>query len=339
MAKNILIVGDTGNHCLETSYYEAFHALGCEVTLFDIRKAVQKYARPGKWAYRIHQFFPVESWLRKANKELAEKVLSLKPDIIIAFTAAEVLPGTFAYIKTILPAAIVWYWADPLPNMNRYIHSSLALTDLLASYSSSSLKAFEMMGAKKTFWIPFAGDVKAHFEAAAAKEKYTYDISFVGSWRPEREAALRVLYESFDGLKLKITGPYWNRCTFQPLQKIANTKPLYGKAFTEVVQNSLLSLNVMDSNNYPAVNMRFFEIFSSGGAQLCSSGPEMQQVFRDKEHLLYFAGNNELIAQMQYALANRDKIEAMKKNAQALLLSDHMYRQRAIALLAALENN
>src|SRR5450432_567741 len=142
MAIRILIVGETGNHCLEMSYYEAFLAMGCEVTLFDIKKGVEKYARPGKWAYRVHLFFPVESWLRKANKELAEMAISVKPDIVLAFSGAQVLAGTFAYIKSVLPAAIVWYWADPLPNMSRYIHNSLALTDLVASYSSSSLEAF-----------------------------------------------------------------------------------------------------------------------------------------------------------------------------------------------------
>src|SRR5450432_72433 len=140
MATSILIVGETDSHCLEMSYYEAFLAMGCKVLLFDTKKKVQKYARPGKWAYRFHLFFPVESWLRKANKELAEIALSVKPDIILVFTGAQVLAGTFAYIKSVLPAAIVWYWADPLPNMSRYIHNSLALTDLVASYSSSSLE-------------------------------------------------------------------------------------------------------------------------------------------------------------------------------------------------------
>jgi spore maturation protein CgeB len=337
MAKRILIVGETDNHCLEMSYYEAFLALGCEVLLFDTKKMVEKYARPGKWAYRFHLFFTVESWLRKANKELAEMVLKEKPDIVLAFTGAQVLPGTFAYIKSVLPATIAWYWADPLPNMNRYIHNSLALTDVVASYSSSSLEAFRLMGAKKTCWIPFAGDVKAHFEPAAEKIQYTYDVNFVGSWRPEREAALRVIYESFEGLKLKVTGPYWNRCSFKPLQRMAGTEPLYGKAFTDIVQDSLLSLNVMDNTNYPAVNMRFFEIFSSGGAQLCSAGPEMEPIFKDREHLLYFSDKDRLVEQVKYALANKKEIEAMKIRAQGILLKEHMYKQRAEALLAAIE--
>ncbi len=340
MAKHILIIGETDSHCLEMAYYEAFLALGHTVTLFDTKQKVQKYARPGKWAYRLHLFFPVESWLRKANKELAEQVLAEKPDIVLAFTGAQVLPGTFAYIKTVSPDTLIaWYWADPLPNMNRYIHSSLALTDLVASYSSSSLKAFAAMGAKNTCWIPFAGDVKAHFEPAVTKDNYRYDINFVGSWRPEREAALRIIYESFEGLRLKVTGPYWQRCTFKPLKKVAGNKPLYGKAFTDIVQNSLLSLNVMDTNNYPAVNMRFFEIFSSGGAQICSAGPEMAAIFQDKEHLLYFSDKDSLVAQIRYAMENKTAIETMKKNAQALLVKDHMYRQRAMALLSAIEKN
>jgi len=339
MTRRILIIGETDSHCLERSYYDAFRSLGHDVTLFDTRKAIQQYARPGKWAYKLHLFFPVESWLRKASKQLAETAMAARPDLIVAFTGAQVLPGTFAFIKTMLPAPIVWYWADPLPSLHRYILSSLSVTDMVASYSNSSLEIFRTMGAKQTCWIPFAGDSKAHFEPAQARGSYAYDISFIGAWRPEREEALKVIVESFPDLKLKVSGPYWNRCSFKPLLKIINTKPLYGKAFTDVVQQSFLCLNVTDTTNYPAVNMRFFEIFSSGGAQLCSAGDEMRDIFRNREHLLYFSNKEELIDQVRYALSHKYEVEEMKKSAQSILLKEHMYKQRASALLAAIEKN
>src|SRR6188768_390607 len=133
MSKRIMIAGEVGNHCLEMSYYDAFAAAGYEVKLYDTKTAVKKFARGGKLGYRIHQFFPVESWLRKANKEFTEEVKLFKPDLLLAFTGAEILPGSFAYIKSILPVKIAFYWADPLPNLTRYIHQSLPLTDLLAS--------------------------------------------------------------------------------------------------------------------------------------------------------------------------------------------------------------
>lgn len=337
MLQKILIAGETGNHCLEMSYYQAFKAAGYETQLFDTQRAVHKYARLGKFGRQLHRFFPVEAWLRKANKEFAEYVKAYKPDIIVLFTGAETLPGTIAYIKSILPARIVWYWADPLPNLSRYIHQSLPLVDLVASYSHSSLKVFEQMGARKTLWLPFAGDVDAHYRPAAEAANHLYDVSFVGSWRPEREAALQTIHENFPQLRIKLSGPYWNRCTYQPLKKIADTKPLYGKAFTDVMQSSLLSLNVMDNTNYPSVNMRFFEILAAGGAQLCSEGPEMESVFQQRKHLLYFSDAPSLVEKVKFALDNPQEIQKIRQNGQQLLLSEHLYKHRVDALVNAVQ--
>lgn len=335
MSQRILIAGETGNHCLEMSYYQACQRAGYEVQLFDTQRAVHKYAKFGKFGHQLHRFFPVDAWLRKANKEFAEYVRAFKPDTIILFTGAETLPGTIAYIKSILPTRIVWYWADPLPNLSRYIHQSLPLVDLVASYSRSSLKVFEQMGAARTLWLPFAGDKDAHYMPADPKKNYLYDVAFVGSWRPEREAALQTIHENFPQLKIKVSGPYWNRCQYAPLKKMADTSPLYGKAFTEAMQSAKLNLNVMDTTNYPSVNMRFFEILTAGGTELCSVGPEMEDVFRPQQHLLYFSDAASLVSQVNFALNNPQEIEKIKCNGQQLLLSEHLYEHRVQSLMNA----
>jgi spore maturation protein CgeB len=336
MASRILIAGETGNHCLEMSYYKAFQDAGHEVKLYDTKKAVMKYARLGALGYRLHQFLPVDVWIRKANKEFTEEVKLFKPDILIAFTGAEILPGSFAYIKSILPVRIAWYWADPLPNLSRYLHQGLPLADLVASYSSSSLQPFTAMGARAVCWLPFAGDTEAHYMKAAACEKYTYDISFIGSWRPEREAALKTIFENFPGLRFKISGPYWNRCSFKPIRKLAGIQSYFGQSFSAVVQQSFLNLNVIDNSNFPSVNMRFFEIITAGGLALSSTGPEMETTFIDKAHLLYFNSQEQLVETVRYAFDNAAKMETLKTAAQQLLMEKHLYRHRASSLHALL---
>ncbi len=337
MAKRVLIAGETGNHCLEMSYQKAFLEAGCEVLLYDTKSAVKQYARMGKLGYRVHQFFPVEAWLKKANKDFTETVKAFKPDIVIAFTGAEILPGSFAYIKSVLPVKIAWYWADPLPNLSRYIYQGLPLADLVASYSNSALKVFGLMGAQSACWLPFAADMEAHYSKAAPRQHYLYDLSFIGSWRPEREASLKIIFEHFPGLKFKISGPYWNRCSFLPLRKIAGTSPVYGKDFSAIVQQSLLNLNVIDNSNFPAVNMRFFEIIAAGGLELCSAAPEMEDQFMDKKHILYYNNETTLTAAVQYALDHRAEIENIKTSGQNLLIEKHLYRHRAESFLTLLQ--
>ena len=339
MPTRVLIIGEIGNYCLEMSYEKAFKELGCEVHLFDSKKAVLDFARFGVVGRKLHQFFPVQAWLRKANKKLAEKALSLRPDIILAFTGAEVLPGTFAFLKSTLPATIAWYWADPLPNISRYFLETMPLTDLAASYSNASVPVLRAMGFRNVMFLPFAADQDAHFKPASLNvTSYRYELSFVGSWREERVQALTRIVNDFPDLKVKIFGPYWNRCKDASLRRLATSTPLYGGDFAEVVQNTFMNLNVMDNTNFPAVNMRFFEIFAAGGNQLCGGGPEMRTIFKNKEHLLYFDNLEEMSDQLAYAIENKSVVERYKVRSQELVLKDHLYLSRAKELLDACEN-
>lgn len=332
----ILIAGESGNHCLETSYETAFKELGHEAAIFDTRKAVLKHARPGKLGRELHRFFPVEAWLRKANKDLVNFAVEYKPDVIFAFTNAEILPGTFAYLKVRLNLKTVWYWADPLPSMNRYIHQSLPLADLLCTYSSETVGVFQQMGVRKAIWVPFAGDMDAHYSAVQTGGAQPVDLSFVGTWRPEREKALSVIHRQLPNLKIEIHGPYWKRVTDKALKKFISAAPLYGKAFTGKVQSSLVNLNVIDDTNYPAVNMRFFEIPAAGGLQLCTHSPETAAIFKNREHVLYYANEQELVAQVQFALDNRNRLEDIRRAAQQLVINEHLYISRAKTVLDGL---
>jgi len=336
MPLRILIAGETGNHCLEMSYYEAFRSLGHDARLFDTRKAVIRYAKPGKLGFQVHRFLPVDAWIKKANKDLINEARAFNPDLILAFTGAEILPGTFAYLRTILSAKLAWYWADPLPNLSRYIHGSLPIVDLVFSYSENSLPVFRRMGACQTVWLPFAGDLAAHYGDADEQRQYSWDLSFIGSWRPEREAALRVIHQQFPEFRLKVGGPYWNRCTYKPLKKIISSKPVYGKEFSDIVSRSFLNLNVMDDSNYPSVNMRFFEILAAGGTEICSASPEMEKVFINREHLLFFSNEQELAEQISYAVAHKEAINGIRKQGQQLLKNRHLYTHRAATILGML---
>lgn len=336
MSRKILLAGETGNHCLEMSYYEAFRSLGHETQLFDTKRAVQRYARPGSLGFRVHRFLPVDAWIKKANKDLVNTARAFKPDLILVFTGAEILPGTFAYLKTILDSSICWYWADPLPNLSRYICGSLPLTDIVFSYSENSLPVFQRMGAQRTVWLPFAGDLSAHPGEPADRDAYDWDISFIGSWRPEREKVLQLIQQQWPDFRIKVSGPYWHRCTYRPLKKIASSRPVFGKEFADIVSRSFLNLNVMDDSNFPSVNMRFFEILTAGGAELCSASPEMEKTFVNRRQMLFFSDEQQLMDQVRFAIANPKEIDKIRKEGQNLLKERHLYRHRAASILQQL---
>ncbi|MBK6390611.1 MAG: glycosyltransferase family 1 protein [Saprospiraceae bacterium] len=119
---------------------------------------------------------------------------------------------------------------------------------------------------------------------------------------------------------------------------MSSTKPIYGKELSEIVQDSFLNLNVIDRSNFPAVNMRFFEIIAARGLELCSAGPEIQGTFIDKAHLLYFTSQENLADTVQYAFNNKDKMEEIKKVSQQMLCEKHLYKHRVETLISLISN-
>jgi len=331
LKRKIIIAGETGDHSIEKSYHRAAISLGHDAYLFDTRKAVLNYARPPVIGKELHRFFPVTAWLRKSNKDFVDFVRQTDPDIVILFTGAEILPGTLAYIRTISRSRIIWYWADPLPNLSSYIREGAVFTDLVASYSRSSFDMFRKMGASTVSWVPFAADMEVH--GSNEPRKIIYDISFTGSWRPEREKVLTFIHKAFPSLRLRVDGPYWERCSYSPIKRLAGKKPQYGHDFTTIARSSLLSLNVTDTTNYPSANMRFFEIMASGGTELVSDSDELKESFLDMEHVLYFQDEKSLYDKISFALSNKDQVISIAEKGRDLVRQQHLYVHRLKGLL------
>ena len=81
----LLLVGTINNFCLETSYANAAAELGYEAYRFDPAKETGKYLKFGKIGSKLHNFLPVEAWVRKMNRELIVFVNECKPDAIFLF--------------------------------------------------------------------------------------------------------------------------------------------------------------------------------------------------------------------------------------------------------------
>ena len=67
----VLIVSDLNVNSLSNSFIRALQKKNYELKTFDPYKSQQKYIRLGKLGQKIHSFWPVEVWMRKANRELA----------------------------------------------------------------------------------------------------------------------------------------------------------------------------------------------------------------------------------------------------------------------------
>jgi hypothetical protein len=327
-----LLVGSDGIGSLESSYARALAKLGWDVRFWDPLRALRSATRGGRVGLLLSAFVQVEPWVKKVNRALVVQVHALKPALMLTFAHPVVRAGALAQIRASTDAVLVNVWPDTLVNWETSTSACAGLYDLVGTYSNASVSSIERMGARRVVWIPLAGDPDLHpVHAGPVPPEFRADVTFIGGWRPERESLLSQL-GMFD---LKVWGPDWGRRTARnpEIRRAWQGRALRGVEFAEAVVGSKISLNIIDPTNYPAANMRFFEIPVAGGLQVSSVCPEMEREFRHGEHVFYYHDEHdlhELIRLLLSADAMRAEVAAA---AHSQVLARHTYDCRVIALL------
>jgi hypothetical protein len=339
--RHILIVGRKDAPNLEGSYARAFEALGHAVSEFDLYDAIRDSIRFGAAGQALFRVAPREPWIVQGNRNLVVTARKLGCDTVVMAGSLPIRAGALAQLKASIPQCkVALLWPDPMLNLGSHIIQALPLLDCVASYSEAACPILDQLGARKTIWLCFAADPELHRAdsiSAADRAQYGCDISFVGNMRPERERAIRTLIKS--GLDVKVWGE--RRWLTQVSDKqLARSYfrggPLFGSAYYKAMRTAKVGLNVIDDTNYPAANMRFFEGLACGAAMLSSPCPELEQTFRDRESILYFKDDHELVERARELLHDDALRTSIARNGERLVLSQHTYRQRAETLLDAL---
>ena len=158
-AKKVFIVGRVTTDALEGSSVRAFQGIGCEVTRWDLPRALDRHTRLGRVGRLAQAFLAVEPWTAKANRDLFVAVMDLRPDIVVVGGTHRVLAGTLAQIKTSFPAcSLVLVWPDSLLNCYSHSVNAIPVYDLIATYSQTSVNSFYRLGARRVEWVPLGFD-------------------------------------------------------------------------------------------------------------------------------------------------------------------------------------
>lgn len=330
----ILLLGASGKGALELSYITAAKELGMEVDIFDPAKEEARYIKGGPIGKKVQAFLPVEQWIRKMNREIILLVKKTSPDLILLFTNTRVLPGTLACIRTMNSAIkIAWLWPDTPMNLEKHNFLNAPLADITCTYSSATIPVFTRLGFPNVKWVPLAGDLNMHGVDNTMPD-FNVDISFVGGWRPERERVMGIICDHFKNAKIEIYGPYWKRdCKHVGLRSKIMGEGLYEKDLALFFNKSRININVIDDTNFPAANMRFFEVSAAGGLQLASACPEQEEIFKHRQHMLYFQSEQEIITQIEWALSHPDECSLIRTQASGLLKNHHTYTHRLQAII------
>ena len=170
---------------------------------------------------------------------------------------------------------------------------------------------------REVYWMPLACDPEIHKNENIEK---IYDVGFVGSYGGGgslREEALLCVKDRF---KNSFIGN-------APHEEMGR-----------IYSGSKIGINYSLNND---INMRIFEILSSGAMLLTSAveGNGFDELFKDGEHLVTYKNKEELVEKINYYLLHDNEREAIAKRGYELVISKHTYKTRLENMFSIIREN
>jgi hypothetical protein len=162
-------------------------------------------------------------------------------------------------------------------------------------------------GFSNVYWLPLACDPATHGRVNAQK---IYDIGFVGNLRVD---------DRFQFLR-DIKGRYWNSY----IDKATH----YDMA--GIYSQSRLVLNRSIKND---LNMRVFEGLCSGSLLLTDAVGNIEELFKNDEHLILYRSDEEAFKKIDLILGGAVDEDAIAKNGCEQVRKYHTYDNRVMAIL------
>jgi spore maturation protein CgeB len=186
-------------------------------------------------------------------------------------------PAVIDEIRGQTSAPIVnWLPDDPFLALRPAVHQeALRRYDVIVTYSPDIARRIGSELSIRSMVIPFGFD-PTDYRAAAVASQPSYDVAFVGQFRPERAA----IVESLAGMefKLLVSGPGWGRAA-AAARGAWRATPSFGTDACARYQEARIGLNILHpENNRGSHNMRTWEILASGTPMLTTDTAQQRQL-------------------------------------------------------------
>ena len=200
-----------------------------------------------------------------------------------------------------LPCLKVCYLIDNHLNLPSHLEIARSF-DVVFIAQRAYLERFREKGVE-AYWLPLACDPEIHGKREGEK---IYDISFVGSLNnPKRVEVIELLKERFN--------LHYERCFLEEM--------------AEVFSRSKIVFNISARDD---LNMRVFEALCSGSMLLTDEarGSGLTDLFEDREHLVIYRDERELVELASYYLREEKEREEIARRGMEEVLKRHTYQHR-----------
>lgn len=309
----IVFIGGAPNFNAEFYYSRAFQCLGHEVI------CVNQYsgANTGTLSrFAVTRFQGMRWWAERAaiNGSIVSELSRISPDFVLVFK------GEFLTTRVI--SAICNNFSTYLlyPDSFRFLPALRARIGFFDALfvSGRNTVFYRRLGAKRVLTVPWGCDPEIHRPIACEKR---YAVTFVGTPYLNRYVALRGLPQ------LHVFGNWWFICPGQRHSSVV------GPDYVRVINQSKVNLNIHHPTNHQAddLNMRAFEVLSSGGFLLCDFLPMAVDLFPS---LVTYRDHAQLRDLNQYYLDHGPERQEIADSNSEVCRKKHTYLHRAELILS-----
>ena len=331
----VLVIGAGRPESLESSYVRAFRSAGWATERWDPARALETHVRGGRAGAMAARFIHVEPWARKANVELLQAIDRMHPDLVLVIATSGVRAGTLAQAKVVSPRTRIYMlYPDSPHGLDGDRINCLRFCDRVTVSTPAWVEPFRKLGAERVHYLPFAADTGLYAAARAADATPRWEVGFVGTWRPEREAVL----EGFKEFALAVWGGGYWKARSNPHGTVRarwTGHEAVGSAMAGACAQTAVMLNILDPITWPGPNMRSFELPACRAFVLSQRSPAILELFREGEDIECFDSLDEARDKVRHYIARPEERRRIAANAyDRVVLGGHTYDDRVTTLLA-----
>lgn len=286
------IGGEDNGHAPLSPAFKLAWKLGLHLDTEGVNKAMLKAA----------EGFPAELiWIEKGNM---------------------IRPATLAKLRALRPRAVIASYSEddmfnPL-NRTRAYSAGLRHHDVVFVTKSFNADPGELpsLGARRCVMVDKAYDPDQHHPLIltdAELDELSADAGFIGSYAPERGAALRFLAEN--GVAVRVWGNGWQQFTGAHPNLRVECRPLVNVPndlrYTKGVRATRVNLGFLRKLNRDLQTDRSVEIPACGGFMLAEQSDEHARLFEDGREAVFFQGFSEMLEKTRFYLDHEDERQAI----------------------------
>jgi spore maturation protein CgeB len=330
----VLILGWTAPHSYETACASEFQRQGCQVLQIDDKP--RQWWLGGRSWWNLTRAERLASDL-KVSYRIYRAAKNWKPDVIFMCKAENIRAEVFTLLKNEIRCRLaIWYVDNPF---NAQFSSYQALrhiqkSDFYFIWAKYLIDPLISAGAKNVSFLPFGypSDVYEQYKIPVDEIEpfWRSDVSFLGTWDPDREQALVALAnKEFD---LAIYGQGWqtNIKPTSPLLTHVRKDSVWLGDVVKAITGSKITLNFLKSHNWKGHNLRTMEVTGIGGATLLTQKTEDQAInlFEENRDLVCYNGANPSEFQIKLLLENQNELRRISESGMQKVYNQHLLKHR-----------